>query len=251
MSHQKYSDAELLDQLRRCKEEHGHCTPALFNEMEETASASLVMRRFGSWTEAKQQVGIDEDLAHLTGRSRKYTDEDVLRHIRECADRHDGKCTVTLMNQEEDLVAPSVAVERFGSWQEAKREAGVLPDERHANSRPREYSDDDYLALIRECKEKYGKATQRLFNDDEDFPSAAAVRKRFGSWSDAKIEAGIEETAHRYTDDELLEMLRTCKERHGSASASQFAADDEFCSPETLQRRFGSWEQAKEHAGVC
>ena len=52
---QKYSDEEILDMLRQCKEEHGACTPTNFDSMDDTCSSSLVMRRFASWKEAKEK----------------------------------------------------------------------------------------------------------------------------------------------------------------------------------------------------
>lgn len=244
-----YSDEEILEMLRRCEEEHDICSPRVFNSMEDTCSASLVMQRFGKWTDAKKEAGIETESKRL-GRERKYSDEQILSHIRECARRNDGKCTVELLQGEEDLVAPSVAVARFGSWINAKKEAGVDPDARTTNARPREYTDEDYLEMLRECEEKHGEVTQSTFNEDPDFPSAGAVRKRFGKWSAAKEEAGIETDSSTYSGDELLEMLRECKRRYGSVTASRFASDDDFCSPETLQRRFGSWSDAKEEAGV-
>jgi transposase len=216
--------------------------------MEKTCSPSLVMRRFNSWSEAKEKAGIDDE-PNVGGRKRQYSDEDVLNHIRECAERNGGKCTVELMQQEDDLVAPSVAVERFDSWLEAKRDAGLDTDERSTNHRPRKYSDEDYLQLIRECYEKHGKATKQLFNQEAeqraDHPTANAVRKRIGSWNEAKAEAGLTTANHEYSDEELVDMLRECKKRYGKVSASVFASDTDFCSPETLQRRFGSWSDAK------
>jgi transposase len=189
------------------------------------------------------------DEPNAGGRRKKYSDEDILRNLRECARRNDGRCTVKLLQAEDDLVGPTVAVERFDSWQDAKRIAGLDVDERSTNHRPREYSDEDYLELIRECEEKHGKVTQKLFDEEaeerEDHPTAGAVRKRFGSWSKAKSQAGISADQRRYTDEELLEMLRKCRDRYGRASASTFASDEEFCAPETLQRRFGSWKDAK------
>jgi len=250
---QEYSDEELLDQLQQCKDEHGKCTPRLFNRMERTASASLVMRRFGSWVGAKEEAGIDEDLSYLTGRDKQYTDEQVLDHIRECARRNDGRCTVAQLNEADDLVSPSVAVERFGSWKQAKQKAG-LDDDRTSNARPREYSDEDYLELINECYEEHGKVTQRLFNqrakDRDDHPTAGAVRKRFGKWGDAVEQAGIDQISRSYERDDLIQQLQMCEDRYGNCSASRFAADDDFASPETIQRRFGSWQEGKDEAGV-
>ena len=249
MPDRQYSDEEILEMLRRCAENHEICSPRAFTEMENTCSPSLVMRRFESWSEAKKQAGI-EDEPNVSGRKRQYSDEDVLQHIRECADRNGGKCTVELLQKEDDLIAPSVAIDRFDSWLSAKKEAGLGTDERSTNHRPREYTDEDYRELIRECYEKHGKATQQLFNQEAeqrtDHPTANAVRKRMGSWAEAKADAGIPTNNHEYSDTELVSMLRECKNRYGKVSASVFASDTDFCSPETLQRRFGSWAKAKQ-----
>jgi hypothetical protein len=244
----QYSDEALLEMIQVCKDEHGVATPRIFNSMEDTCAATTVMRRFGSWEDAKERAGITEDLSNRTGRDKKYTDGDVLRHIRECADRHDGKATVELLNNESDLIAPSVAVERFGSWSNAKEEAGVKADNRADNHRPQKYSDEDYYELLRECKEKHGSVTQRVFDDDDSFPSSGAVSQRFGGWDKAKKLAGLNVQSGKYSDEELLKQLIDCKEKYDSCSASNFAADDEFASPETVQRRFGSWSEAKEKA---
>lgn len=246
----KYEDEELLEMVRSCKDAHGVATPRLFNSMDSTCAATTVMRRFGSWEEAKHEAGINEDLSDRTGRQKQYTDGDVLRHIRECADRHDGKATVALMNQESDLIAPSVAVERFGSWTSAKEEAGVKADNRDDNHRPQKYSDEDYYELLRKCEEKHGEVTQRTFDADDEFPSSGAVAQRFDGWDKAKQLAGLEVSTGKYSDEELLKQLVECKDQYGSCTASQFAADDNFASPETVQRRFGSWDQAKKQADM-
>lgn len=259
-----YSRDEILDMLRRCKAEKGMCTPRGFNEMDDTCSASAVMKRFGTWTAAKEEAGIVEDASSNTGRNRTYTDEDILDHLRRAKKRMDedddhtgnGTLTVRYLQTQKDLVSPSVAVERFGSWSDAKTEAGLEVDDLSSNSRPRKYSDEDYIELLQECEEKYGKVTQDTFNDDDEFPTAGAVRKRFADengnngWSRAKKEAGVDKDNKKWTDEELLEQLRECQERKGTCSAAKFAAEEDFASPETLQRRFGSWNEAKEKAGL-
>lgn len=246
----KYSDEELLEMLRLCERQHEVVTPRVFNAMDDTCSASTVMRRFGSWERAKKKAGTTDDARSQTGRKRQYTDGDVLRHIRKCEERH-GKATVPLMNQEDDLIAPSVAVQRFGSWTKAKEKAGIKSDARSDNHRPREYSDEDYYEMLRECEEKHGKVTQRQFDEDDTFPSSGAVAQRFESWQKAKEMAGVSTQTGKYTDEELLKMLVECKRRYGNCSADTFAEDDDFAAPETLQRRFGSWNNAKQKAHEC
>jgi hypothetical protein len=91
--------------------------------------------------------------------------------------------------------------------------------------------------------------TQRLFSQDDEFPSTGAVRKRFGTWNEAKQAAGVGMDTSKYNREELIEMLETCRDRHGKLTANVFAADDDFCAPETIQREFGSWADAKDMVG--
>lgn len=270
MGQMKYSQEQLLDMLRACHEEHGSCTPRLFNSMDTSCSASTINKRFG-WLNAKRMAGLEDALSN-TGRNKKYTNDEILEDLQRCADRNDGRCTVSLLKDEDDLVTASVAIERFGSWTEAKIAAGVAEDGRSDNHRPREYTDEEYLELLRECKRKHGKVTQKKFNEESDadeHPTAAAVRKRFddpnsdqGGWNLAKEAANIDaeddvEATPTFSDEEIIEMLRECKDRHGKVTIGVFAGDDDFCSPETAQRRFddpdsdlGGWSRAKEIAGV-
>lgn len=245
----QYTDDELLAQLRKCKQIHGSCSPQTFDGDDDFVSSSTVMRRFGGWTDAKTLAGIDEDLSSETGRSKVYENDEILEDLRTCQERR-GKVTTETLRDEDDLVSPTTVVERFDNWLEAKKKAGIDADERVNNAKPQHYTDEELLDQLRECKEKHGKVTQRVFNNDAVFASAGALRKRFGSWSEAKKEAGLETYSGRYTDDELLDQLRKCKERHGRCTTDIFDADDDFSAPETVQRRFGKWSIAKEKAGV-
>lgn len=246
----KYRDEEILDMLNDCKERHGKCTPALFRDHDEYCSVSLILSRFGSWSEAKKLAGIDEDLSDETGRSKQYTDTQMLKHLKEL-ERREGKVTTEALLDHDDLVGPTAVIERFGSWMDAKQQAGINTDGRSRNSRPQQFTDEELMEQLRRCKEKHGKCTQDIIDSDDEFASSGAFRKRYGSWSEAKEMAGLGEASRsKYTDEELLDMLRECKDRHGKCTASALAEDDDFCSPETITRRFGSWNRAKEQAGI-
>ena len=89
---QQYSDEQILNMLQRCYEEHGACTATLLDEkMDDVCSSSLVTRRFGTWSEAKEEAGIDDDAKSRSGRKQMYEDQEILAQIRECARRNDGK----------------------------------------------------------------------------------------------------------------------------------------------------------------
>lgn len=253
MSTDTLTDDAILEQLRECKEKHGKCSPRLFDANQEWCSVTTVQERFGSWSDAKEEAEVEDSTEQLYGREKKYDEDKVISHLKELERRRDdGKVTTKTLSEEKDLVSPSVAIDRFGSWSAAKEAAG-MDDGRKGQGRPTEYSDEDYLEMIQECEEEYGRVSKRLF-DEKAEASAAAVTKRFDSWGKALEEAGIEETQGgtppEYTDEELRGFMKECQERHGKCTASAFAADDDFPSPETLQRRFGSWNDAKREAGL-
>lgn len=246
-----YTDEELLQQLRDCKDKHGKASPNVFDTDEDFASSSTVMRHFESWLDAKEAAGVTEDLSGETGRKREYTNEQIISDLETCYERN-GKVTTETLRSEDDLVSPTTIVERdeFESWMDAKKQAGVPEDERESNAKPRDYTDEQYLEMLRRCEEKHGEVTQRTFNDDDEFASAAAIRKRFDKWSKAKRKAGLETNTGGYTNEELLEHLRACQEKHGKCTVTVFSKDDEFPAPETVQRRFDRWSLAKEKAGI-
>lgn len=257
----KYSDEEILDMLKTCKQRHGKCTPRLFKKDDENCSVSLVMRRFGSWSKAKEMAGIDDSDADGRGQGRKYTEGQILSHLKEL-ERREGKVTTEALSKHDDLVSPSVVVERFGTndpddprggWRIAKERAEVVTtDERSKNGKPIQYSDEDIIEKLRECEVKHGKVTQRVFDGDPEMPSSGTVARAFGSFSEGKEAAGLGKgSSGKYTKDEIIEMLRECEERFdGGCSATKFASVEEYCSPETVQRRFGSWNRAKKAAGL-
>ena len=148
-------DEEIVSMLRQCEAEYDVCTPRRFNKMDETCSSLQVIRRFGSWKKAKEVAGVGSENGLGSSQSDLYTDEDILWDINACARRNHGDCTVDILEQEEDLIEASVAIERFGSWFEAKRLAGV--GDNLGKYPKKEYSDEDYLRLVEACREKHGE----------------------------------------------------------------------------------------------
>lgn len=262
----KYSDDDLTRHLRECYDKYGTCSPNVFRDHRDEhgwASPSTIIERFdGSWTNAKEAAGIDEETT--PGQEPQYRDEVVLSKMRRIYEEH-GKCTITLMNEEEDGPSAHVAINRWGSWSEAKKAAEIKEESRNVG-RTRSYSDEDYLELMEEFYEEHGKLTQRLWDDvaeeKEDFPTAGAIMKRFrnrhpdkGGWSAAKEAAGIPDDSKpgadsEYVDEELLEMLQECNQYYNGCSARKFTNDERWVSSHIIQKRFLSWNVGKYFAGV-
>lgn len=249
----QYTEEDIIEMLRRTKDKEGKCTPRVFNARDDTCSAGTVMRRFGSWTGAKEEAGIDEDVTGDVGVDKTYSDEQLLQHLRELK-RREGSVSIELLGKDEhsDLASSSAMARRFDSWSDAVEQAGVGDDTNPIPGRPQEYSEEDLLRLLRMCDDEHGKVTQRVFNEDDMFPSPTIVRQRFGSWSEAKSEAGLD-SDHRkkYDKDEMLELLqKAAEEIDGNVSANKLSSHDGSPAPETYQRKFGTWSEAKDKAGV-
>lgn len=185
------------------------------------------------------------------------SEERILSILREIARTNDGECTTALLAESDWDIDPSTVEEEFGSWPEAKRRAGLYKDnpaDEYDETRPvervdSEYQDDKLLQDLRSCYERYGELSPRDFEKDEEFASVATVIDRYGTWRAAERAVGIE-TPNRgnrqYSNDELLGMVRRCQAKYGgNCTFQKFKQDDEFPSPETIHRRFGSWDSAK------
>ena len=80
------------------------------------------------------------------------------------------------------------------------------------------------------------------------------IRSQFGSWTDAKEEAGLpvnRSGSKHYANDEALieDIQRVAEEVQESPTARQYQEKGEY-SLKTIQRRFGGWNKAKQEADL-
>ncbi len=95
---------------------------------------------------------VDENAlaAFRQGLRRRYTDEQILAELKASARRLGRSPTMREFEADPGAsVHPQTMVERFGSWNEAKRRAGLVP--RRFTTR------DDLLRLLRELGEELGR----------------------------------------------------------------------------------------------
>src|SRR6266508_671475 len=121
-------------------------------------------------------AGIDrEALAEFqAGIRRRYSDEQILAQLAGCAERLER--SPTMREFEEDpgtSVHPQTVIQHFGSWNEAKRRAGLVP---RRFARP-----DELVRLLRELGEHRAS-----------MPSKSLYWHTFGSLKNALREAGFD-----------------------------------------------------------
>jgi hypothetical protein len=121
------------------------------------------------------------------GLRRRYSDEDIVAELKACAERL-GR-SPTMREFTDDLrtrVHPQTVIERFGSWNAAKRVAGLTP--RRFATR------DDLLDRLRALGKDLGRVPTNsdLRAHSKTMPSKSLYWHTFGSFSNALREAGFD-----------------------------------------------------------
>ncbi len=152
------------------------------DEAEGYPASATYSNRFGSWNEAKEEAGVDID--------RSAPEEEFLNQLVELAEELGRSPTTQDIAERSEYPSPSTYKDRFDSWNEAKRKAGL---ETFSRGEGNHYSDEELIVSLLEASEEEGEPlTEEALAGLEGYPSPATYRYRFGSFPDAKEEAGIE-----------------------------------------------------------
>jgi len=134
-------------------------------------------------------VRIDEAelAAFRAGLRRRYSDEDILRELRSAAERIGRSPTMREFAADpEARVHPQTVIEHFGTWNAAKRAAGLYPR--------RFLTREELLAQLRTLGDELSRTptARDLAARRRSLPSASLYAHTFGSLGNALREAGFE-----------------------------------------------------------
>jgi hypothetical protein len=134
-------------------------------------------------------AGIDENAlaAFQAGIRKRYTDEQILAELRASAERLGRSPTMREFAADaETTVHPQTVIEHFGSWNKAKRAAGLVP--RRFATR------EELLDLLRRLGEELGRLPTAKDVDARkgSMPSKSLYWHTFGSLTAALKEAGFD-----------------------------------------------------------
>jgi hypothetical protein len=121
------------------------------------------------------------------GIRRRYTDEQILTELAECAQRLGRSPTMREFAADpETHVHPQTVIEHFGSWNNAKREAGLVP--RRFATR------EELLQLLRDLGDELGRPPTAKDIDARKgaMPSKSLYWHTFGSLTNALREVGFD-----------------------------------------------------------
>jgi hypothetical protein len=137
----------------------------------------------------RAQLRIDEAelAAFRAGLRRRYTDEEILEELRKAAERLGRSPTMREFAEDaEARVHPQTVIEHFGTWNAAKRAAGLFPR--------RFLTREELLEQLRTLGEELGRTptARDLAARGRSLPSASLYAHTFGTFADALREAGFE-----------------------------------------------------------
>jgi hypothetical protein len=121
------------------------------------------------------------------GLRKRYSDEQILAELKASAERLGRSPTMReFADDPETTVHPQTVIEHFGSWNAAKREAGLVP--RRFATR------DELLGLLRDLGKKLGRPPTARDLDEHrgQLPSKSLYWHTFGSLTNALREAGFD-----------------------------------------------------------
>jgi hypothetical protein len=179
------------------------------------------------------------------GLRKRYSDEQILDELRACARRVGRSPTMREFAADPaTTLHPQTVIEHFGSWNAAKRAAGLVP--RRFATR------DELLSLLRELGDELGRAPSARDLDDRRgrVPSKSLYWHTFGSLTNALREAGFdvpvgEERLERAVEQgvELARRLGRLPKFQDWAEAR--AADEQLFTEWQVYRMFdakrGAW----------
>jgi hypothetical protein len=147
-----------------------------------------------------------------------------------------------------------IGVDRFGSWDETLDAAGLDPDEKPQRGRT-PVSEDEYIAAIQRLGAELGRAPSSLEMTEQGEYAHTTGINLFGTWASVLAAAGYDpidpkrQAGYIHTDDYLAAVRELADELGRPPTGPEMREQGEY-SPTVGRRRWGSWEETLEAAGL-
>lgn len=193
----RFTDEELVEGIRMLAEDGNPPSSTEYNDHPETASRTIVIRRFGTWDDALVAAGFEpsdwgksEDVDHeeVVEERKEKMREKIINSIQRLSDG-DSPPTRDEFDADEESPAATTTTVYFDSWNDAVREAGFDPN---PPGRKQVYTDEEMLDHIRRLAEDGIAPSHSTVHEDGESPTVLSIANRFGSWEEAVTKAGLE-----------------------------------------------------------
>jgi hypothetical protein len=194
----------LLRLMKECEKEHGKVTRNLIKEDENMPKVSAYRREFDTLTTAKMKAGLNSEnnVIQFTGKQLEQKEDEMIELMNECNSQN-KIVTKDGIDNMDSYIASDHIIRHFGSFTEAKQEA--LDDPNFIGVDVDLFESEEILQMLRDCEEKYGYVDREVFCSE--YVSRSRVEKHFGTFSNAKVEAGLQNTGTIQKSEEELEDI--------------------------------------------
>lgn len=200
----RYTDNELLRFIKDKSIELGR-TP----KIAEIEQYSEIVKRFGSWDEALNKLGLTKYKSYNSSKNKGITNEMLIEELKKLGEQL-GRIPVY-----SDVKNYRLYDSRFGTWGNALRIAGF-----NKEISPNHYaSDEEIIELYRKlCKKLNRTATvSDIDNDDSIKISSVTFYRRFGSINRLREIVGVEKVYNKndkHNEEKLAETLIELKNKY-------------------------------------
>ena len=200
-------------------------------------SSKTYQKKFGSWNEALKEA----DLA--INKEQSISKPDLVNELVRLSDEL-GQTPTSRDMAEDGKYAPSSYSDKFGSWNNAVREADLEP------TRRREIPREDLSLELKRLADELGHTPTVGEMEQHGKFGSRTYSQEFGSWNDAIQEAGLNlNKQQNVIKSELLGEIRRLNEELGSVPSAEIMDQSGDFAASTYIRRFGSWNNALREAG--
>lgn len=205
-------------------------------------SIQVAKRIFGLWSEAKKKSGFSV-LGNNEGK--KIDKNSIIESLVRCSKNKRISQGMYSENKLDTEPSKNTILARFGSWNEALKEASLKPDSKY------KYTYQELITSIREVRDELGRVPEReeyrnMISSDQ--PTDYTIKKRIRYWSEAIERANIDEK-DEYSEDDLIYAVReVCDGR--DLTGSEYEDERKPFHPEynTIRSQVGGWKEAKRKA---
>ena len=183
MAKKQYEDWQLLHWLKEFAEELGK-TPTQ-NEIENEPSMpsyNTYQNYFGGYNNAVIKAGLEINY-------RKYSKEELLKILKEFADKLGRAPKLKDFKGNDDIPCKVTFARRFGSYQKACEKIGYKPETKYSRHN---YSKERLIKDLRNFALELGRTpTTREINENDDLVSIGSYVYYFDNYSSACRKAGL------------------------------------------------------------
>jgi len=167
---------------------------------------------FGSWHSACEAAGFSSGKYRVHFRKGHYTSESVIEQILQMKQKGVNLSGSAIARENPSLSA--AAISRFGTWYKAIEAAGINPSDYRKEMAKGHWKKE---TIVNEIQTLGGKGVDLSYTRaQEQYPSlVSAAEKRFGSWSNAILNSGLnydsfrkQLTARYWTKERMVSKLR-------------------------------------------